>query len=1123
MEMATADLPTLPDVFSFCLENHKFRERWQDIYKLADEHIRETRLYCKDLFDSENWKSGEQFVLEHDEMDPKSDAAYKLMFKMILEHFDSMEHEEADQTQRLSQRVVYDNIKNNYEKNPKPFITSMCRYLHEETRLLTQFVAAEAKAMEVSSYDDQDQILRYMDECSKSVSVCIDKLESLEDHPNNQVGFDHLGGGYNGINASEQQRKQIESHQKKIQLLASLHQDIKYFLTEIENKAVEAESILVRKMSAYKKQLQLFYVDLVDHRPPIPTEVERGFSWLGQILYDNLQYALPKLELLAGFDMVQKTTCSLRNCFEKLLISSFVVTEQQKHIIKVELGSKKRNKEADGNGEEAANQKFRCPKFFAVVRLLACDNIDCKGKVKAQFCNESEVNEKYHNRNWESPCDIKMKAKTDESTFEKKKALASFKKMEIEKFERKPDVQVCEDKFRIVFTTRVKIGDQEILVATISLPIVVTTGASQSCNVHGSLLWQCFSTNDAFQLPIETANSLKWHIVFDMLNRKMLTLGGRDLCIDEKAHLGSRLMLEDNPIPDEMDIPFRRFCVEKMMDIKEGDDKKKSATFWMWFLAVFNLTKSHLKDYWNDGLIAGFIKKETAEQRLKNNIQPMQEYTYLLRFSDKVITDGQGQNLCGAISATVLYKNKKGQWKCFPTDPFKADTFKKKTLAQCVKNTCIPGDTKVHLLQWLYKSPTSSIRTEEAFQLYNTESRSKGENQGYKKFEEILIVSLNDLNLDEESSQERKRDIKKAVAPSKKREAAKNRPGVIKSKRLSEPQPEPVMYSDGTHPSYSPMSLPPGSPQIHSIPQTVLDFSGGESQDSMAGQPHTTTLYQRVPYMQNSQQVIMDPSTYSNAQSFSINESLSSTHPTLSGMLVTQNANNFSTIDENALGQTYLPPDVNHGYPEMQVYPQQQTSHSAAMYSNQQQVSPAPSMYSMQQPSPANSVHSLQSPDHTTQFVTMASNVYAPATTISEGSSGQEPKKSQASFEEKMMLFQKLKSKIGGGSSESSVMSPPYSQAFSPQAAATLQSPPHSTFPLAASPAGSIQTNSVQSPYSQSVYSEASSPAGSVASPVVNEPMIDSVEAILNDPTNRNELIENYEIVFKVLNSSLEA
>lgn len=59
-------------------------------------------------------------------------------------------------------------------------------------------------------------------------------------------------------------------------IFQNLHQDIKYFLSEIENKAVEAEAILVRKMSAYKKQLQLFYVDLVDHRPPIPTEVERG-------------------------------------------------------------------------------------------------------------------------------------------------------------------------------------------------------------------------------------------------------------------------------------------------------------------------------------------------------------------------------------------------------------------------------------------------------------------------------------------------------------------------------------------------------------------------------------------------------------------------------------------------------------------------------------------------------------------------------------------------------------------------------------------------------------------------------------------------------------------------------
>lgn len=40
----------------------------------------------------------------------------------------------------------------------------------------------------------------------------------------------------------------------------------------------------------------------------------------------------------------------------------------------------------------------------------------------------------------------------------------------------------------------------------------------------------------------------------------------------------------------------------------------------------------------------------------------MKDYTYLLRFSDSVITDCQGQNLCGAISATVVTnKGKKGE------------------------------------------------------------------------------------------------------------------------------------------------------------------------------------------------------------------------------------------------------------------------------------------------------------------------------------------------------------------------------------------------------------------------------------------------------------------------------
>lgn len=54
------------------------------------------------------------------------------------------------------------------------------------------------------------------------------------------------------------------------------------------------------------------------------------------------------------------------------------------------------------------------------------------------------------------------------------------------------------------------------------------------------------------------------------------------------------------------------------------------------------------------------------------------------------------------------------------------------------------------------------------------------------------------------------------------------------------------------------------------------------------------------------------------------------------------------------------------------------------------------------------------------------------------------------------------------------------------------------------------------------MYSEVFFLVGSVVLLVVNEFMIDSVEVILNDLINRNEFIENYEIVFKVFNFFLE-
>jgi hypothetical protein len=127
----------------------------------------------------------------------------------------------------------------------------------------------------------------------------------------------------------------------------------------------------------------------------------------------------------------------------------------------------------------------------------------------------------------------------------------------------------------------------------------------------------------------------------------------------------------------------------------------------------------------------------------------------------------------------------------------------------------------------------------------------------------------------------------------------------------------------------------------------------------------------------------------------------------------------------------------------------------------------------------------------------------------------QKPKKAAMNIKEQMLKFQQLQSKIGVGSSESTVPSP-MSQAFSPNASAIIHSPPsQQTFPRTGSPTESVPSSGINSPYPQSVFSEAPSPGS-----LMDEPsMMESVEALLNDPANKIELIENLQVVFDDTNS----
>ena len=53
-------------------------------------------------------------------------------------------------------------------------------------------------------------------------------------------------------------------------------------------------------------------------------------------------------------------------CF--YICSTFLVIDQVRHLVKVELGSKKRTKNVSEDDETKPGQSFKCPKFNAVVR-----------------------------------------------------------------------------------------------------------------------------------------------------------------------------------------------------------------------------------------------------------------------------------------------------------------------------------------------------------------------------------------------------------------------------------------------------------------------------------------------------------------------------------------------------------------------------------------------------------------------------------------------------------------------------------------------------------------------------------------------------------------------------------
>lgn len=346
-------------------------------------------------------------------------------------------------------------------------------------------------------------------------------------------------------------------------------------------------------------------------------------------------------------------------------------------------------------------------KFSTTVRFLLGERMN-SGKpavVKAQIITESQA------RNLSQPGSltenvgelINNSAILDHNASTKSTS-STFRNMSIKRIkraDRKGSESVTEEKFALLFSSEINITgcDTAYNIQVISFPIVVIVHGSQDNNALATILWDCaFSEMD--RIPFVVPDRVSWQQMCDTLNTKFMSevQTPRRLDNDNFRFLAQKIF-------DEPDISgdFQNRMVSWSQFNKEVLPGR-GFTFWQWFDGVMELTKRHLKNYWTDRLIFGFIGK----QYLHLLLQQSEDGTFLLRFSDSEI---------GGITIAYVTTTDTGSRQILNIQPFTKKDLEIRSLGDRIQD--------ITFIQFVYPNRAKN----EAFNKYYTVMPNK--NNGY--------------------------------------------------------------------------------------------------------------------------------------------------------------------------------------------------------------------------------------------------------------------------------------------------------------------------------------------------------------------------------------------------------
>uniref|UniRef100_A0A674CD63 Signal transducer and activator of transcription n=1 Tax=Salmo trutta TaxID=8032 RepID=A0A674CD63_SALTR len=536
----------------------------------------DVRCYLANWIEEQRW---EDFEPEKVDQEPQA----LTLLDQIISCLQNLAGQNPNVVERMRLQHISRNM-NMFRSQPFQLVLTVRDVLRKERELLSQAVTQDSMAAAPPTRDVDLLVLKVLE-----IQDCRQQIHQLQEELNwERQNYESMQG------EKYQRHVLLRRGTKRVQLLQ-----------EAVSSLEKCQSRLISRIKAWRWEQ---HQATIGH--PFDDNLSPLQTWCEQLLGVNGK--LRQEVMLAG-EPIPELQERLGRLLQTLIQSSLMVDKQPPQVIKTQ--SKFSTTVRYLLGEKVAPGK---PVLFKaqIITEAQARNLGQLGSVPSEnvgeLINNTAILE--HNTSSKSTC-------------------ATFRNMSIKKIkraDRKGSESVTEEKFALFFTTEISITGCDIpyRIQMISVPVVVIVHGSQDNNALATIIWDC-AFSEPERIPFLVPERVPWKQMCRTLNSKFMSEVGTQRCLDNyNQHFLAQKIFDKPDIAGDysnMLVSWAQFNKEVLPG--------RPFTFWQWFDGVIELTKKHLKSYWSDGLIFGFIGKQHLHLILKDRPNG----TFLLRFSDSEI------------------------------------------------------------------------------------------------------------------------------------------------------------------------------------------------------------------------------------------------------------------------------------------------------------------------------------------------------------------------------------------------------------------------------------------------------------------------------------------------------